>query len=150
MGDWLGVPAAFVAWSFALYVFAVAPKTIAARFLIAMLVVDGIAVISSFYNPGHLESWLNNPGIPWDHIHQASDWALVALYLPFIGMTLRTPLVSPLKLKSTRITILSFGAVATASIFFLAEPLRLALRPAFYIVISISLAWHVAYAIVRY
>ena len=51
MSEWLGIPAAFVAWSFALYVYIVAPKTRGARFLVAMLVTDGFAVISSYGNP---------------------------------------------------------------------------------------------------
>ena len=54
MPYWLGVPASIVAWSFALYVYVVAPGTKASRFLIAMLITDGIAVVSSYQNPmGH-------------------------------------------------------------------------------------------------
>ncbi len=42
MPDWFGLPATGVAWGFALYVFLIAPRTLAARLLVAMLVVDGL------------------------------------------------------------------------------------------------------------
>ena len=38
--DWLGIPAAILAWVFALYVYIVAPPTRGARFLVGMLLVD--------------------------------------------------------------------------------------------------------------
>jgi len=44
VSEWLGIPAAFVAWGFALYVYVVAPPTQGARFLVAMLVVDCLSV----------------------------------------------------------------------------------------------------------
>jgi len=67
-----------------------------------MLVIDGLAVISSFENGASINAWLGVQSIPWDEIHQASDWALIAIYLSFIGMTLDSGLVAPLKGKTTR------------------------------------------------
>jgi hypothetical protein len=48
ISEWLGIPAAFIAWGFALYVFVVAPPTRGARFLVAMLFVDGLVF---FFDP---------------------------------------------------------------------------------------------------
>ena len=65
MSEWLGIPAAFVAWGFALYVYVVAPPTRGARFLIAMLVVDGFAVITSGRNPEYVNPFLvDTLGLP--------------------------------------------------------------------------------------
>ena len=75
--EWLGIPAAFVAWGFALYVYLVAPPTRGARFLIAMLGVDGLAVITSGYNPVYVNPILESLGLPPMPavLHQVSDWA---------------------------------------------------------------------------
>ena len=91
MVDWLGIPAAFIAWGFALYVYAVAPPSRSARFLIAMLMVDGLAVITGYYNSLYYNPFLVSLGLPEvpTVLHQMSDWALVAVYLPFLGMNLR-------------------------------------------------------------
>lgn len=106
VSQWLGIPAAFVAWSFALYVFVMAPPSRGARFLVAMLVIDGLAVISSYDNYLYLDAFLvEKLGLtawPWFRIHQASDWALIAVYLPFLGMTLDSPLVAEPLEKDTR------------------------------------------------
>ncbi len=141
MLEWLGVPAAFVAWSFALYVLAVAPATRGSRFLVAMLIIDGAAVISSFDNPYHLDRWLGTGIDLWARIHQASDWALVAVYLPFIGMTLGSPLVRPLKGRRARVLLLTAGGLIAASMFFLPGSVREAFRVPFYAVICVVLAW---------
>ena len=91
--------AAFVAWGFALYVFVVAPPTRGARFLIAMLLVDGLAVITSYNNLLYVNPLLASLGLPLvpGELHQVSDWAVIAVYLPFVGMTLSSPLANPLK-----------------------------------------------------
>ena len=151
VSEWLGIPAAFVAWSFALYVFIVAPPSRGARFLVAMLVIDGIAVISSYSNWAYADRFLTDalglPTLPWGHIHQASDWALIAVYLPFIGMTLESPLVAPLKNQLIRGTLLYGGLAIALSMFFLSEETRELFRVPFYIVICVVLAWGFAAAI---
>lgn len=88
-----------IAWGFALYVPVVAPSTRGARWLVAMLLVDGLAVITSYYNSRYTDPFLESLGLPTlpPSLHQASDWALVAVYLPFLGITLSSPLVAPLK-----------------------------------------------------
>ena len=97
MSEWLGIPAAFVAWGFALYVYIVAPPTRGARFLVAVLVIDGLAVISSYGNLAFVNPFLVDtlglPAVPLQ-VHQASDWALIAVYLSFLGMMLRSPLAA--------------------------------------------------------
>lgn len=40
-----------------------------------------------------ISDWLGIPMV----LHQVSDWAVIAIYLPFLGMTLSSPLVAPLK-----------------------------------------------------
>lgn len=150
VAEWLGIPAAFVAWGFALYVLVVAPPTRGARFLVAMLVIDGLAVITSyanlsFVNPFLVES-LGLPAIP-PQVHQASDWALVAVYLPFLGMTLRSPIVAPLKHPIISRAILFGGLAIALSIFVLPDDVREQFNVPFYIVICIVLAWGFAAAV---
>ncbi len=147
VSEWLGIPAALLAWSFALYVFIVAPRTRSAQFLVAMLVVDGLAVISSHQNWAYVDRLLGWSGIPWADIHQASDWALIAVYLPFLGMTLDSPLVAPLKVKSVRIFVLVVGLAMALSMFFLPDSARESFRVPFYIVICVVLAWGFAAAV---
>jgi hypothetical protein len=146
MAEWLGIPAALVAWSFALYVYIVAPPTRGARFLVAMLITDGLAVVSSYGNPPFINAWLGVPVITVHQIHQASDWILIAIYLPFIAMTLDSPLVAPLKGKTTRTIFLVVGGLVALSMFFLPLEAREAFRVPFYIVICVVLAWGFAAA----
>lgn len=151
VSEWLGIPAAFVAWGFALYVFIMAPRTRGARFLVAMLIIDGLAVISSYKNWMYADRFLTETlgviPLPWAHIHQASDWALIAVYLPFLGMTLDSPLVAPLK-RSVFCAMIMFGGLAIAlSVFFLSDATRELFRVPFYIVICVVLAWGFAAAL---
>ena len=147
--DWLGIPAAIVAWGFALYVLVVAPATRGARFLVAMLFVDGLAVLTSYDNLSYLNPLLESiglPGIP-GVVHQVSDWALVAVYLPFLGMTLSSPLVTPLKNPVASRMILVGGLGIAALLPFLPFEVREQFNIPFYIVICIALAWGFAAAI---
>ncbi len=151
VSEWLGIPAAFVAWSFALYVFVVSPRTRGARFLITMLVIDGLAVISSYDNSVYVDRLLIDSlglvTLPWWSIHQASDWAMVAVYLAFIGMTLDSPLVRPLKQPIIHNVILFGGLAIALSMFILSREARELFRVPFYIVICVVLAWGFAAAI---
>jgi len=147
VSDWLGIPAAFVAWGFALYVYVVAPPTRGARFLVAMLVIDGLAVISSFENPDTVNRILGTTFPYWPQIHQASDWVMIAVYLPFIGMTLQSPLVAPLKKGVVRNAILFVGIAIALLVFFVPEETRELFRNPFYVVICVVLAWGFAAAV---
>jgi len=147
--EWLGIPAAFLAWGFALYVFVVAPRTRGARFLVAMLVADGFAVITGYSNLEHVNPFLASlglPGIPgfW---HQVSDWVVVAIYLPFLGMTLNSPLVRPLKNSITSNAILYGGLAVAVLLAFLPEEFRRKFDTPFYVVICITLTWGFAAAL---
>ena len=82
MFEWLGIPAGAIAWGFALYVLLVAPSTLASRLLVSMLVIDGIAVVSSYSNSYYL-TFLGLSELNWWQVHQASDWA--ATLSPSIG-----------------------------------------------------------------
>jgi hypothetical protein len=151
VSEWLGIPAAFVAWGFALYVFVMAPPTRGARFLVAMLVIDGLAVISSYDNPIYLDAFfidsLGLMPLPWWRIHQASDWALVAVYLPFLGMMLNSPLVTALKHPIVCRAIMYGGIAIALSMFVLSYDSRELFRVPFYIVICVVLAWGFAAAV---
>lgn len=149
MTDWLGIPAGFLAWGFALYVFIVAPATRGAHFLIAMLFVDGLAVITSGNNYLYVNPILEAIGLPpiTGLLHQVSDWALVAVYLPFLGMTLNTPLVAPLKRPLVARTILLGGLGMAILLFFLPEETRRKFDVPFYAVICLVLAWGFAAAL---
>lgn len=150
IADWLGIPAAFVAWGFAFYVFIVAPPTRGARYLVAMLVVDGLAVISSYSNGIYLNHFLVGAGLPalhWGRIHQASDWALIAVYLPFLGMTLESRLVAIFRNPAICKAVLFGGLAIGLSMFFLQDSTRELFRVPFYVVICVVLAWGFAAAI---
>ena len=109
--EWLGIPAAFIAFGFAAYVFAVTPATLASRLLVAMLITDGIAVITSYWIPETISGWFGmEPDFLWARFHQASDYAVVGIYLPFLGATLNSPLVAPLITKRS-------SAICTVSVF---------------------------------
>ncbi len=141
--DWLGIPAAFIAWGFALYVYAVAPPSRGARYLVAMLFIDGLAVITSYSNHFYTQPFLESLGLPAIPLitHQVSDWALVAVYLPFIGMTLKTPLVAPLKHPLVSRCILFSGLGISLLIPFLPEDVQYRFNFPFYIIICVALAW---------
>ncbi len=142
--EWLGIPAAFIAWGFALYVYIVAPPTRSARYLIAVLAVDGLAVITSYDNLSHLNPLLVDILGLWavpQILHQVSDWALVAVYLPFIGMTLRSPLVAPLKIPLVSRSILFGGLAIAVLIMFLPREVQERFNLPFYVVICVVLAW---------
>lgn len=145
VSEWLGIPAALVAWGFAIYVLVVAPPTRGARFLVAMLIIDGLAVISSYDNWIYVDRFLIESlgisALPWRHIHQSSDWAMIAVYLLFLGMTLESPLVKPLKHPVIRGAVLSGGLVIALSIFVLSDETLELFRVPFYIVICVVLAW---------
>jgi hypothetical protein len=150
VAEWLGIPAALIAWGFALYVFVVAPPTRGARFLVAMLIIDGLAVITSYGNLAYLNPFLVDtlglPAVP-EILHQVSDWALIAVYLPFLGMTLSSPLVAPLKHPVVSRIVLSGGLAIAVSIPFLPVGVREQFNVPFYIVICIVLAWGFAAAV---
>jgi len=149
ISDWLGIPAAFVAWGFALYVSVVAPPTRGARLLIAMLIVDGLAVITSYNNLLYLNPLLESVGLPAvpDGLHQVSDWAIIAVYLPFLGMTLTSPLIKPLKHPLVSGVTLFGGLAIAVLIFFLPDDIRTKFNVPFYIVICLVLTWGFAAAL---
>ena len=150
VSEWLGIPAAFIAWGFALYVFVVAPPTRGARFLVAMLVIDGLAVITSYGNLLYVNPFLVDTlglvAIP-AQLHQISDWALIAVYLPFLGMTLKSPFVAPLKQPIVSRTILFGGLAIALSIVLLPANISEHFRVPFYVVICVVLAWGFAAAV---
>ncbi len=141
ISEWLGIPAAFIAWGFALYVLIVAPRTRGALFLVAMLVTDGIAVISSYDNPAYVNDWLGVDWIPWSNIHQASDWLLIAIYVPFVGMTLDSPLARPFRKAKVRNAVVIVGSIFALSMFAMSQETRELFRVPFYVVICVVLSW---------
>ena len=148
MPEWLGIPAAFIAWIFALYVFLVAPKTTAARLLVALLVVDGIAVISSYRNSFFIDPVIGGIGeLQWAQIHQASDWLVIACYLAFIGVTVRSPLTRPLRSPGVRWALLAAASVLAVWMLFLDMSQLTAMMPALYPVVVIALTWGFASAV---
>ena len=143
ISEWLGIPAALVTWAFALYILVVAPPTRGARFLVAMLVADGFAVITSYFNLDYVNPFLESLGLPAvpGVMHQVSDWVIVAIYLPFIGMTLASPLVKPLRNPLVSRLILVGGLGIAVLLPFLPADVRRLFNTPFYIVICVALAW---------
>ena len=108
-----------------------------------MLVADGFAVITSYSNLDYVNPFLESLGLPSvpGVMHQVSDWVIVAIYLPFIGMTLSSPLVKPLKSRLISRAIL-FGGLGIAVLLpFLPLEVRSHFMVPFYIVICVALAW---------
>ena len=141
--EWLGIPAGFLAWAFAFYIYLVATPSRATWLLIALLVADGLAVITSYDNHLyylHIFEALGTPR-PGPVIHQFSDWVLIAVYLPFIGATVNSRLVAPLKVKWVANTILFGGLIFALSLFWMPEDLLVQFRVPFYVVICLSLTW---------
>ena len=147
----IGLAGAILAWGFALYVAVVAQRSTSSWFLIALLIVDGFAVATSGSTPVLYVRWLQTEPSAilavTGPIHQASDWALVAIYLPFIGITLSSGLVAPLKSEKIRWVILSVGAIVAASMLVLPLEVRAPLVRPFYLVVSLALTWGFAAAI---
>lgn len=147
MPDWLGIPAAFIAWAFAFYVYLVAPRTLAARLLIVLLVVDGIAAISSYGNSYVIDQYVGLGEVRWWQIHQASDWLVITSYLAFIGVTVRSPLTRPLRPPIVRWGLLAIGCTLAFWMFFLSKAELIEMMPALYPTIVITLTWGLASAI---
>lgn len=148
MVEWLGSAAALVAWGFALYVYVIAPASTSSRLLIAMLIVDGVAVLSSwqFWHP--VDTFLQLGEGVWWRVHAASDWAVIGVYLAFVGATVQSPLARPLsgalmrKLLITGGAVMALAMVPLENAFFVSR-----VAPALYTLIAISLTWGFAAAI---
>ena len=147
MGDWLGLPAAFIAWALALYIYLVAARNRTTWLLIGLLIADGFAVSTSYYNSLYYNPILVSLGLPaienvrvW---HQASDWALMSFYVAFIGAILKSPLVSWLRRPVVGNTILCIGLAFSASIFWLPEWFLELVAIPFYVAICVILSWGV-------
>ncbi len=141
MPEWLGIPAAVIAWGFAVYVFLVAPKTLASRLLIAMLVIDGVAVVSSYDNPIYVDRLTEFGLLRWWQIHQASDWAVITVYLAFLGVAVRSPLTRPFRNPRIRLALLTLGATLATGMFFRDEQSLRAMQPPLYATIAVVLTW---------
>jgi hypothetical protein len=141
MLQWLGIPAAFIAWGFAIYVAMVAPRTLAARLLIALLVIDGIAVISSYGNIVYVDRLAQWGDMRWWQIHQASDWLVITFYLAFIGVTVRSPLTRPFRKPLVRGALLATGSALAISMFFFDIPTLEGMTPILYPTIAIVLTF---------
>jgi hypothetical protein len=139
--QWLGIPAGFIAWGFALYVTVVAPRTLAARLLIALLLIDGIAVISSYGNSAYVDRFTQWSELRWWQIHQASDWLVITIYLAFIGVTVRSPLTRPFRKPMVRGALLAIGSALAVSMFFFDKPGLQAMMPVLYPTIAIVLTF---------
>lgn len=142
MLDWLGAAAALIAWAFSLYVYLVAPRTLSSRLLVAMLIVDGVAVVSSGSSWLSIDRFLHLGEAVWWRVHAASDWALVGVYLAFIGATVSSPLARPLAGPRVRRVLIGGGALMALAML----PLELEfftgrVAPALYPLIAIALSW---------
>ncbi len=148
MVEWLGTAAALVAWGFALYVCLIAPATVSSRLLIGLLIVDGVAVLSSGTSWPAIDSFLHLGEGFWWRVHAASDWAVVGVYLAFVGATVQSPLARPLSGPLMRRLLITGGAVIALGML----PLEKAffdsrVAPALYSLIAISLTWGLVAAV---
>jgi uncharacterized membrane protein YebE (DUF533 family) len=137
----VGYLGAVLAFGFAVYLAMVAPGSRASRMLIALLIVDGIAIATGTAAGVLLRQTFGIPGELIGAIHQASDWALVAIYLPFLGTALASKLVAPLRGRKVQGAILCIGAIVSIAILLLPRAATQPLILPFYAVISIVLTW---------
>lgn len=147
--EWLGIPAGLLAWAFAVYIYFIAPPVLSTRLLIAMLTVDGVAVISSG-NAWPYADAVVGLGIEfWWRVHVASDWAVMGVYLAFIGVTVNSPLAKPLGRPGARIAVLAGGLVMAAiMISFDLETFQSGVAaPLLYLAIAAVLTWGFAAAV---
>ncbi len=107
-----------------------------------MLLVDGLAVFTSYDNHLYFNPVFSSLGFELTPVwHQFSDWALVAVYLPFLGVTLNTPLVAPLKKPVVANTILVVGLLFAFALFWMPDETRAQFNVPFYMAICFGLTW---------
>jgi len=143
----IGYLGAVLAWGFAAYLFVVAPGSRSSRILIALLLVDGVAIATGGAMGALLQQRFGVDRALLGALHQASDWALVTIYLPFIGTALTSKLVRPLKGRATQNAIFAVGALVTLAILLSPRPVVAPLIAPFYLVISGALTWGLVGAI---
>lgn len=117
--------------------------------LIAVLVADGFAVFTSYDNNLYFNPLLESMSLPvltpvW---HQVSDWAFVAIYLPFLGATLKTPLVAPFKNVRIANSFMVVGLGFALMLFWMPEDFRIQFRVPFHVAICVALTWGFAAAL---
>lgn len=109
--DGMALPAALLAWGFALFVFRVAPRNLVTGQLVALLVLDGINVFTSGLLPPPVLDWYLSTGLSSSHLHYVTDFGVAAVYLPFLGSTLDSKLVRPFRNPLVRWACWILGAV---------------------------------------
>jgi hypothetical protein len=81
-----------------------------------MLLVDGVAVIGSYNNPLYLDKVIPLGIEVWWRVHVASDWAVIATYLAFIGVTVPSRLARPFASRRARYLLAVIAILLTAAI----------------------------------
>ncbi|WP_439106128.1 hypothetical protein [Congregibacter sp.] len=148
MIEWLGSLAALVAWGFALYVYWVSPRTKSSSLLVLMLFVDGLAVISSGTSWPFVDRLINLGKPFWWRVHVASDWALIGVYLTFIGTTVESSLAKPMRGPRTQLFVLIAGVIMAALMMPLqVETFRSEFAAYLYSLIALVLTWGFAAAL---
>ena len=104
----LALIAVFMCLSLALVIFRTGMRGGTARRLSLLLVVEGVTLIST----GYIDLFLGPDisSLPWYPawveaeaiIHTLGDCAMLALYPPFLGMALQTPLTRPFNNRRVR------------------------------------------------
>jgi len=138
---WLGLFGAALAWGLALYIGLVGQHTRQVLFLMALLVVDGFAIVTGGVTGGWLRQDVGLAPTFIGAVHQASDWLLVGIYLPFVGMTVPSRLAGPLKNRRLQAGILTVSALVAISILLMPLSMRVALNRPFYVVVILALSW---------
>lgn len=153
-----GLIASFSCWIFAVVLYRVGLPGSAARRLSALLVVEGITLVSSGYIDNTLglgeQFYASYPqwSRAWFVVHTFGDCAMVALYPPFLAAALQTKLTRPFATKRmgtlmALISLLLFLAVQVSSLKVGALALYVSLSVLFtYALIASVHGWHIATA----
>jgi len=133
----------------------------AARRLSLLLVVEGVTLISTGYIDLFLGPEIRSlPGYPaWlkveEIIHTMGDCAMLALYPPFLGLALQTPLTRPFNNRMVRLGLfivapILFFAVFLTPLEYGATTLYLLLTLLFVYALTASVhAWHISRGVAR-
>jgi hypothetical protein len=139
---WVALAGLILSWGLAIYVFFVAPATTTSRLLIAMLFVDGLVMVSGFSNWTALDGFLGLGSRFWGDVHGIADWALVGVYLAFVGAAVQSPLAKPLSGNRARLFLLLTTVALTVLTFVVINRENwVAIVSGMYTFIAVSLTW---------
>ena len=106
---------ALVAWAFAFYILRVAPRDALVRRLAGLLLLEGFVLANVlpgvFFRTDDVE-WRRF----WHGVHYVSDWAMVALYPPFLALALPSPLTRAFRTRTGQVMCAAIAGAGILSV----------------------------------